>query len=180
MATDELRAVLAAYQQVVMASWPELHPAMPGNSLRWGRRSEIELRAELEGYLQEAAPPRSSVRVFWKIGPQFRFAGCNELFAKDAGMTREELIGKDDYDKRLPWFPQAATYRMDDEDVVKSGKANLDILDHQRSSTGMTWVRAGKAPIRTEEGQVIGIFGMYEVLDGATGRRLFAQREGIR
>lgn len=180
MSAEELRSVLAAYQQVAAASWPDLHPAMAANALRWPRRSESELRAELEGYLLEANPPRSNVRVFWKLGPQFRFAGCNALFAKDAGMPHEELMGKDDYDKRLPWFPQAAKYRMDDEDVFKSGKANLDILEHQKSSTGMTWVKAGKAPIKSDDGKVIGIFGMYEVLDGATGRRLFAKREGIR
>jgi hypothetical protein len=36
-------------------------------------------------------------------------------------------------------------------------------------------VRAGKAPIRTAQ-ETIGILGMYEVLDDATGRRLFAEQ----
>lgn len=180
MSPEELRAVLAAYYEVVAASWPELHPAMATNRLRWSSKSASQLEAELEGYLREAAPPRSNVRVFWKLGPEYRFAGCNELFATDAGIRRSELIGLNDYDKRLPWFANSAKYRTDDEDIFRSGRANLDILEHQKSSTGTTWVRAGKTPIRNSEGKPIGIFGMYEVLDAATGRKLFSQREGIR
>lgn len=180
MNADELRAVLAAYYEVVTASWPDLHPAMEANRQHWSARNESQLTIELEGYLQEAAPPRSNVRVFWKLGPEYRFAGCNDLFARDAGMQRGELIGCNDYDKRLPWFSQAAKYRSDDEDIFNSGRPNLDILEHQKSSAGKTWVRAGKTPIRNLEGGSIGIFGMYEVLDSATGRRLFSQKEGIR
>lgn len=180
MSPEELRAVLTAYHEVVTATWPDLHPAMPGNRLQWPSKNATQLQVELDGYLREAAPPKSSVRVFWKLGSDYRFAGCNELFAKDAGMSRADLIGRNDYDKRLPWFPQAAKYRTDDEDIFKSGRANLDILEHQKSSSGVTWVRAGKTPIRDLEGKSIGIFGMYEVLDAATGRELFAKREGIR
>jgi hypothetical protein len=180
MNSEEVRAVLAAYYEVASVSWPELHPAMAANRLRWSGKSVSQLAAELEGYIQEAAPPRSNVRVFWKLGPEYRFAGCNELFAKDAGLRRAELIGLNDYDKRLPWFPNAAKFRSDDEEIFKSGRANLDILEHQKAATGTTWVRAGKTPIRNAAGKPIGIFGMYEVLDGATGRKLFSQREGIR
>ena len=180
MSPEEVRAVLAAYYDVASVSWPELHPAMAANRLRWTSRSDAQLESELDGYVQDAAPPRSNVRVFWKLGPEYRFAGCNELFAADAGIRRAELIGLNDYDKRLPWFANSAKYRSDDEEIFKSGRANLNILEHQKSSTGTTWVRAGKTPIRNSAGKPIGIFGMYEVLDAATGRKLFAKREGIR
>lgn len=172
--------MLAAYYEVVTASWPELHPAMAANRLQWNSAGDSQLETELEAYLAEAAPPRSNVRVFWKLGPQYRFAGCNELFAKDAGIPRDQLIGLNDYDKRLPWFANSAKFRSDDEQIFTSGRANLNILEHQKSSTGTTWVRAGKTPIRGADGKSIGIFGMYEVLDAATGRRLFSQQEGIR
>ncbi len=36
-------------------------------------------------------------------------------------------------------------------------------------------MRASKAPIRVAK-EVVGVFGMYEVLDHETGRKLFAQR----
>jgi hypothetical protein len=170
------RAILKAYREVMTASWPDLHPALTERSRHWEQAAEPELELELEGYLRDASMPGRQVRVFWKLGPELRFGGCNDLFAEDAGVPATVLRGLDDYDKRLPWFAQAAQYRTDDEDVFRSGRAKLDILERQRSSSGIIWVRAGKAPIRTEEGTILGILGMYEVLDSATGRRLFTER----
>ena len=171
---DELRAILSAYQQVAAASWPDLNPDMKSRASRWSSASAAELRAELDAYLREVAPPRSNVRVMWKTGPKYQFGGCNELFAKDSGLAAAELIGTDDFDKRLPWRHQAAKYRRDDETVVKTGQANLDIIERQESSAGeMTWVRAGKAPLKLADGTVFGLLAMYEIVDAATGRTLF-------
>jgi hypothetical protein len=171
---DELRAILAAYQQVADASWPDLNPTMASHASRWSSASQAELRAELDGYLREVAPPRSNVRVMWKAGPKYVFGGCNELFAKDAGLKVAEVVGIDDFDKRLPWRHQAAKYRRDDETVVKTGKASLDIIERQESTAGeMTWVRAGKAPLKLRDGTTFGVLAMYEIVDAATGRALF-------
>lgn len=177
MMADEIRGVLAAYKQIVDASWPGLHPKMGVRSAQWPSRSEAELRSELAEYLAESARSPNRVRVFWKMGPSFVFGGCNEHFARDAGLgSAEEVVGLTDHDRRLPWRHQAAKYRADDKRVADSGKADLDILERQESAEGgITWVRAGKAPIRTAQ-EVIGVFGMYEVLDQETGRKLFAQR----
>lgn len=71
---------------------------------------------------------------------------------------------------------QAAKYRADDKEVFTTGEEKLDILERQKSSTGITWVHAGKAPIRKADGSIIGVFGMYELLDAETGRRRFAER----
>ena len=173
---EELRGTLAAYKQVMDASWPQLHPTMGENSRRWPQLGESQLAAELATYVKQSST--SAVRVFWKIGPKFVFAGCNELFAQDAGLPSTELIGTDDFDKRLPWMNQAAKYRADDRAVAQSGEANLDIIERQASSSGnITWVRAGKAPIRDAAGTVIGILGMYELLEAATGSRLFGDQQ---
>lgn len=159
------------------ASWPVLHPTMAERAKRWATASYADLDAELGDYLRESARSDQHVRVFWKVGPQFKFAGCNQLFASDAGFpSPAELIGLDDFDRRLPWGHQAAKYRLDDEAVFTSGSPRLDILERQQSSTGITWVRAGKAPIRKPAGAVIGIFGMYELLDAEAGRKLYAER----
>lgn len=173
---DQTRGVLVAYQTVMAASWPTLHPEMADRSQAWGSASAQSLAAELEAYVAQASKPSCPVRVFWKIGTDFKFAGCNDQFAQDAGMPKGVLIGKDDFDPKLPWKHQAAKYRLDDEAVVKADESKLDIIERQRGTTGtITWVRAGKAPIRTPQG-VIGILGMYEVLDDATGRRLFGEQ----
>ena len=174
VAVDELRAVLAAYELVSQASWPDLNPRIKGRSAQWGSATAEALKTELAEYVREVAPPRSNVRLFWKIGPTFTFAGCNDAFASDAGLKSSEVIGSDDFDKRLPWRAQAAKYRRDDQAVVSSGENQLDIVERQQSTDGsITWVRVGKAPIKLANGEVIGVLGMYEVLDAATGRALF-------
>ena len=176
MSAEQARAVLLAYQQVMDASWPALHPEMKGRSLDWPSATGDALERELQGYLKVASAPDCPVRVFWKMAPGFAFGGCNEHFARDGGMTVAELIGRDDFDRRLPWVHQAAKYRADDEAVVKSGRSKLNMVERQHASTGaITWVRVGKAPIRTAGG-VIGVLGMYEVLDAETGRKAFGEQ----
>ena len=170
---DELRAILSTYQQVA-AAWPELNPSMKSRAGRWATASAAELRSELDGYLREVAPPRSHVRIVWKTGPKYLYAGCNELYAKDAGLSPSDTIGIDDFDKRLPWRHQAAKYRRDDETVVKTRQANLDIVERQESAAGeMSWVRASKAPLMLPDGTAFGVLAMYEIVDAATGRALF-------
>ena len=176
MPAEQARGVLAAYQQVIVASWPHLHPEMATNAKGWATGSAETLERELQGYLHVAASAASPVRVFWKLLPAYTFGGMNEGFARDAGLTVADMIGHDDFDKRLPWVHQAAKYRSDDESVVKSGQARLDIVERQREASGqITWVRVGKTPIRTAAG-VIGVLGAYEVLDAKTGHKLFAEK----
>lgn len=174
---DVLRGVLAAYKTVMESSWPNLHPTMTDRAARWASADAATLDAELQNYLRDSARSEQHVRVFWKLGPEFKFGGVNELFARDAGFSNPaDLVGLDDFDRRLPWTHQAAKYRQDDEAVYKSGTPKLDILERQQSKTGITWVRAGKAPIRTSNRDVVGILGMYDLLDAETGRKLFAER----
>jgi hypothetical protein len=158
------------------ASWPQLHPAMEQRAPRWAGADAAALRGELEGYLKETDAPGGAVRVFWKLGPKFLFAGVNGHFAKDAGLGSAELMGTDDFDSRLPWAAQAAKYRADDKEVFDSGKPKLDILERQTSpSAAVVWVHVGKAPVKAATG-VIGVFGMYELVDDKTAQKLFFQR----
>lgn len=176
MSAEQARGVLAAYQQVIVASWPDLHPEMATHAKGWASASAEALERELQEYVRAATSSAKTVRIFWKLLPDYKFGGCNEHFARDAGLTVADMIGHDDFDRRLPWVHQAAKYRADDEAVVKSGQARLDIVERQREASGViTWVRVGKAPIRTSEG-VIGVLGAYEVLDAKTGHKLFAEK----
>lgn len=173
---DDLRAVLEAYRQVTDAGWPTLHPGMAERSKRWATASEAELRSELDGYVREASSAGSPIRVFWKTGPEFTYGGANELFARDAGLKGpNELVGLNDFDKRLPWKPQAAKYRSDDEGVVSKGTV-FSAIERQTSASGqVSWLRVGKAPIRLANGKPNGVLGMYEVLDAAQGPRLYGE-----
>ncbi|HVQ76289.1 MAG TPA: hypothetical protein VMT79_12235 [Candidatus Binatia bacterium] len=158
------------------ASWPSLHPAMEQRAASWPSADEAALQSELDGYLAETAAPGCAVRVFWKLGPRFLFAGVNGHFARDAGLAASLLLGTDDFDPRLPWAAQAAKYRADDQEVYDTGKAKLDILERQTStSAAVMWVHVGKAPIQTAGG-VIGVLGMYELIDDKTAQKLFFKR----
>jgi hypothetical protein len=176
MTADDLRAVLRAYREVKDASWPTLNPGMAARADRWAQASEADLREELAGYLREAAPPASQVRVFWKLGPEFVFGGCNDLFAQDAGLSSaDEMVGLTDFDDRLPWKRQAAKYRLDDKAVVEDGTPRLGMIERQQSGDGqINWVKVSKAPVRSGAA-IVGVLGMYEPLDPETGRRLFAE-----
>ena len=175
---SELRAILGAYKQVMDASWPSLHPTMATRSKHWPTMSEAELRQELSSFLAEASGPRCRVRLFWKYTPGFVFGGCNALFAADAGVASPAaVVGTDDSHRQFPWRNQAAKYRADDQNVVSRGVPMLDIVERQQSPSGaITWVRVGKTPIRVAGGNIIGVFGMYEVLDPEAGQKLFVER----
>jgi hypothetical protein len=173
----ELRAVLAAYRLVKDASWPGMHAPMAVRAAKWPTASAQELSAELAGYLQEASLPSCTVRVFWKLGPELQFRGCNLHFATDAGMEKpEDLFGMTDFSDRIPWQAQAAKYRFDDQEVVDKNLAKLDILERQRSVTGVVWIRVGKAPVRRDDGKVLGVLGMYQLIEPELAKKLFAER----
>lgn len=101
------------------------------------------------------------VRVFWK-DRDFRYLGCNTLFAQDAGLQRpEDLIGKDDY--QMTWSAHAELYRSDDRAVMDSGVPKLFFEEAQTTPNGGTmWLRTSKVPLRNNENEIIGILGIYE------------------
>jgi hypothetical protein len=155
-----------------------MHPTMFSRAPHWATASEAELRQELTGYLNQASAPGCKVRIFWKTLPGFLFGGCNAPLARDGGLrSPSEIVGLDDYDKRFPWSLQAAKYRADDQAVVRRGQPMLDIIERMQASTGMAWLRSGKTVIKTADGKVIGLFGMYEPLDDEAGGKLFIQSQ---
>ncbi|RJR36065.1 MAG: PAS domain S-box protein [Deltaproteobacteria bacterium] len=100
-------------------------------------------------------------RVFWK-DRDFRYLGCNTLFARDAGLSRpEQLLGKDDFS--MVWREQADLYRADDRQVMESGLPKMNIVEPQTTSRdAKVWVKTSKVPLLLPHGEVFGILGVYE------------------
>ena len=100
-------------------------------------------------------------RIFFK-DLELRYLGCNNAFAKDAGVEcPEDLIGKDDYE--LVWKKQAELYRTDDCRVIENGIPKLFYDEQQTTPEGnLIWVRTSKVPLRNEANEIIGVLGMYE------------------
>lgn len=103
----------------------------------------------------------SPVRIFWK-DKAFRYLGCNQIFAHDAGFEDpNELIGKTDDD--LVWKEQAHLYRQDDASVMEQGRSKLFFEEPQTTPDGnVVWLSTSKVPLRNTNGDVIGVLGIYE------------------
>ncbi|MBB5203421.1 hypothetical protein HNQ51_000714 [Inhella inkyongensis] len=129
-----------------------------------------ERNKELESLLAELSESKAllrsvidtaPVRVFWK-SRELKYLGCNPAFAADAGKQMPaDLIGLDDY--AMDWSAQAERYRADDRLVMESGQPRLGYEEPQTKSDGCTvWLRTSKAPLKSSDGDVIGVLGVYE------------------
>jgi len=101
------------------------------------------------------------VRIFWK-DKDLVYAGCNRLFAEDAGRKNPaELIGDTDFN--MGWREQAELYRNDDREVLNSGKPKLSYEEPQTAPDGkQIWLRTSKIPLFDIDNRIIGVMGTYE------------------
>ncbi|MDH5681443.1 MAG: PAS domain S-box protein, partial [Spirochaetota bacterium] len=102
------------------------------------------------------------VRVFWKDFYSI-YMGCNRLFASDAGLSHpDEVVGKTDLDLAWGNQPEAQQFRMDDRDIIQSGRAKLSVEEQQHKADGtIIWVEKSKIPLTDDQGKVIGVLGTY-------------------
>ncbi|MGE3164288.1 MAG: ATP-binding protein [Planctomycetota bacterium] len=99
--------------------------------------------------------------VFWK-DRQSTFLGCNRKFAEAAGLrSPEEIVGLTDYD--LPWSrEQSDGYRADDAAVMASGVPKIHIIEQLTTAAGaLIHLDTSKVPLRDNEGNVVGVLGVY-------------------
>jgi len=101
------------------------------------------------------------IRVFWK-DENLKYAGCNKIFAKDAGENEpEDIIGKNDY--QLSWYDHSEQYRADDRNVMDTGKPKMNFEEEQTTPSGSKiWLRTSKVPLTDQFGNSIGVLGTYE------------------
>jgi PAS domain S-box-containing protein len=150
---------------------PELSdPAAPDvpSELERLRRENAMLRTALAGYgelLHERAALKAIVAsipysVFWKDRDSV-FLGCNTTFASLAGMPPEDIVGKTDYD--MPWTrEEAEQYRAADRNVIDGPKAIVNHEEHLLDALGREKVvLTSKVPLRAEDGEVIGMVGIF-------------------
>lgn len=124
------------------------------------KRSEEDLRQSRE--MLQLVMNSIPQYVFWK-DTNSRYVGCNEIFARDAGVgSREEIIGKTDYD--LVWGEtNADSYREWDRKVMEADKPEYHIIEPQLTADGKhRLVDTNKVPLHDAEGKVVGILGTVE------------------
>jgi len=86
------------------------------------------------------------------------YVSVNENYARDLSIAAEEVVGKTDYD----FFPKelADRYRADDKRIMESVKTE-EIEEKYVQHGQDVWVQTVKAPIKDEQGDVVGILGIF-------------------
>ncbi len=125
-------------------------------------------RAQAEALLQSSRDMLAKVlnsspqSIFWKDRNSI-YLGCNENFARAAGLSHpEDIVGKSDFD--LPWLPKdSESYVADDAAVMASNKPKLHYTEQLRGADGKrVWIDTSKVPLTDAQGRVYGILGVLE------------------
>ena len=98
--------------------------------------------------------------IFWK-GRDFTYRGCNEAFARSAGVERpEDIVGRSDYE--LAWEPNQADYfRACDRQVMEEARPMYNIQEPERQADGRQAILlTSKVPLLDADGRVWGILGI--------------------
>lgn len=119
------------------------------------KRAEKEI---LEQYLLLESILNGIPDIAWLKDMENRFLAVNEPFAKICGKTPEELIGKTDYDI---WPKQLAErYRVDDLEVITSGRQKRVEEPLAEINGGRRWIETIKTPVLNNKGEIIGTTGI--------------------
>ncbi|MBI5674487.1 MAG: PAS domain S-box protein [Nitrospirae bacterium] len=120
--------------------------------------------------------------IFWKDRDSV-YLGCNKVFAIATGINDpEKIIGKTDFD--LPWpREEAEAYRMDDREVITTGRAKRHIVEPLQQADGSRlWIDTTKVPLEDKQGRVYGVLGVYDDITERkkTEQKLSASEEQYR
>jgi two-component system aerobic respiration control sensor histidine kinase ArcB len=97
--------------------------------------------------------------VYWK-DVDFVYLGCNELSAKLLKLnTKKDIVGKTDYDFGVP-KEIADAYRKIDEEIIRTGKPQLNIEEYHQIEGDSRELLGNKMPIFNENGKIIGLVGI--------------------
>lgn len=103
---------------------------------------------------------------FFAKDRDFRFMCANRQFIERFGFKDEaELTGKSDFDL----FPQrlAEHFRLDDAEIINSGRPKLNIVELFFNRQGIPdWFITNKLPVLDRDGQVIGVMGTTQNYEG--------------
>ncbi|MBI2472327.1 MAG: PAS domain S-box protein [Planctomycetes bacterium] len=96
-------------------------------------------------------------RIFHKDRDSM-YVSCNENYARDLKIKPEEILGKTDYD----FYPKilANKYRSDDKRIMESGKTE-DFEEKYIQDGREFMVQTIKTPLKDENGNIIGILGIF-------------------
>jgi PAS domain S-box-containing protein len=101
----------------------------------------------------------SSLNV-WRKDLEGRFTFVNKGFCESMALTREELIGRTDFDVAR-FAPLADKYRREDARVAETGQPLRVLEDHSLPTGTRLVLEVIKIPIRDAHGAVVGTQGVF-------------------
>lgn len=136
-----------------------------------GTSTDITDRKIMEQQLKETTHKLENVldtipgHVYWKDNSG-AYLGCNELQAQNAGLSKQDMIGKTDYD--MPWRKYADTIRRVDQDVMQEGTSKTIEESCVLFNGKEAYFLSRKSPLYDlhEENKIIGIIGIsFEITE---------------
>lgn len=110
-------------------------------------------------YLLQCLMDNMSDLIYFKDRDS-RFVMVNKALAKWQGNgSPADMIGKSDFDTYTA--SDARRMREDEKRIMESGEPLLGLEEHETWANGShAWVSTTKMPLRNEEGDIVGIFGI--------------------
>lgn len=104
--------------------------------------------------------------TFFAKDREFRLLCASQRFLERFGFHSEaEVIGKNDFDLFPPRL--AENFRLDDEEVIRTGAPKRNIVELFFNEQGVPdWYITNKLPLRDAEGTVIGLMGISHTYEG--------------
>jgi two-component system NtrC family sensor kinase len=127
------------------------------------KRRVAELEARIaDAALHEAMLESLPHKVFCK-DLDGRFVMVNGEFAKLFGLKPADFVGKTDFD--FVSHEMATKYRADDQRVVRS-RTPVTLIEPNEMGAVKRFVEVSKAPLSDSDGNVIGVFGLFQDVTG--------------
>jgi PAS domain S-box-containing protein len=156
-AEEELRVLNNELEQKVRQRTTELKAANDDLKYEIGEKKRAEKKLQ-RTLIRQNAILDNIPDMAWLKDKEGKFLAVNGPFARACGISRDELLGKTDFDF---WPPELAQrYREDDEQVMKTRKRkNIEeTLVHTEERD--VWIETIKSPIYDEDGEVMGTTGI--------------------
>ena len=98
--------------------------------------------------------------VYWK-DLEGKYLGCNKYMLDMAGLrSRDEILGKTDYDKMLPWHAVASEVRKLDQLVISNAK-KYEFEERGKIADGSERVfLSTKSPLFGQDKKIVGVIGV--------------------
>jgi len=101
----------------------------------------------------------SPIIIFYK-DKEGKFIRVNKTFAEAIKLPEEEVCGKTVFDLYSAKIAQGMT--NDDQEVLKSGRPKINIIEQYESASGIRWVQTDKIPIFDKNGIPFGLIGFAQ------------------